>query len=345
MVPDSCHWKQFWRKFSSVFPTRRPTHGTIVTAKHQPNAPSKRTRCDNTMYESGQAMEIDQDGGEYRPKNTSLPDLDDQSMTYVFAYVEHYHNDLFWSFLSDFCFLLGSILYLCLAYYDFVDAEPSLYYLLEFIAPISYLANSAIDVHWALEVQRRQQVKKVMKHTFDQTIEKQRSEEETILKWWQRVRKHAAHRRGIYAAATFGIAAFFGVVSVLLDYYEQEENETNFYSVLFDGVSDHMYVVSAIIAITGRRTRPWFASDHHCCGIFREPEAFENIGDFLFLVGSLWDAILDDIQMDGVPICGVVSSVLWFVDALFYLRSDFVMAHRVNKRLAFDNDDPSAVFV
>ena len=125
----------------------------------------------------------------------------------------------------------------------------------------------------------------------------------------------------------------------------------SFYSGLFDSASDHMYVVSALVAITGRRTRPWFGAgdrgqqQQRCCGLLTEPEALEDMGDFLFLMGSMLDATLDDIQKDGVPIFGVVSSVLWFVDSLFYLRSDFVMAHRVQKKLALDNDDPSTVLV
>lgn len=274
-----------------------------------------------------------------------LPDLDDESMTYVFAYIKNYEQDLLWSFSSDFCFILGSTLYLLLACCEFFQKDVSYCSLLELLAPLAFLFNASVDIQWATQVRQRHQVKKAMKQTFDQSSDKNSTQETTGLRWWQRIRIHTAHRRTVYAASTFGIAAFFALVSVLLDYGLMEDTRS-WYSILFDGASDHMYMVSALIAISGRRTRPWFAPESQYCGsILNEPETLEDIGDFLFLVGSLLDAFLDDIHKDGVPIFGIVSAVLWFVDALFYLRSDFVMAHRVNEKAALDEDDPSTVLV
>lgn len=284
------------------------------------------------------------------PKNTSLPDLDDASMSFVFEFIEYYHNDLFWSFLSDSCFLLGSILYLCLSYYDFFEKEPSFYIILDFAAPLLFLANSAVDVHWANQVQQRLQVKKAMKQSFEQTIlspQTSDEEEETPTPvWYRRIRKHAGHRKSLYAAATFGIAAFLAVVAVLLNYIQQEHMLS---TTVFDIASAHVYILSAVIAVTGRRTRPFFTANEkqRYCSIVREPEALEDIGDFLFLVGSLLDALLEDVhQMDHIVICGaIISSILWLVDALFYLQSDFVMARRMNAKLKLDEGDPSAVLV
>ena len=295
---------------------------------------------------------------QYMPKQTSLPDLDDESMTFVFNYLEHYQRDLFFSFRSDFCFLFGSFLDLILECYDYLEQEPSHYYTIYLVALLLFLCNSLVDVHWAMHSKQQHGVKKVMKRTFEDAtlrptkLQEQRSDgSDNTMAWWHKVRRHAAHRRTIYAAATFGVAALMAVISVLLECQyshdgnlDDNDDEESQYVRLFDWASDHMYVVSALIAISGKRTRPWFASNKSC-GVLREPESLEDIGDFLFLVGSVLDSVLDDMKNDTRPILGVVSSLLWFVDALFYLRSDFVVAHRVNKQLAADEDDPSAVFV
>ena len=109
-----------------------------------------------------------QETSNHNVKPRFLPDLDDESMTYVFAYIKDYEHDLVWSFLSDFCFVLGSILYLCLAYYDYIGKEPICYYALDFLAPLSFLGNSLIDIQWANQVKQRHQVKKDMKFAFEQ---------------------------------------------------------------------------------------------------------------------------------------------------------------------------------
>ena len=277
-------------------------------------------------------------------------------MTFVFSYMEHYHKDLWFSDRSDLCFLLGSFLYCIVASMEcFFELKPSLLCqdMLGLGGPLLFLMNSAIDVHWALHAKQRQGVKNRMKQTFEDALVVQGVEKQPAVWWWTKVRRHAAHRRTIYAATTFGVAALLAVISVLLEYSGDDAGSNNndgYYASWFDWGSDHMYVVSAVIAISGKRTRPWFSSSTSYWGALQEPEFLEDMGDFLFLIGSVLDSLLDDYfnnlrEKETPSILGVVSSLLWLVDALFYLRSDFVMAHRVNKHSTVNENDPSAVFV
>jgi hypothetical protein len=268
--------------------------------------------------------------------NLHLPDIDDVSMNHVFEYVEHYEQDLFWSFLSDSFFILGGVTYVLLALWDAVwPPEGSRnYYTLDVLAPVIYLFNSSVDMGWAIHAKRRVQAKRAMQESWEgwlkatakRTKKNDDGGEDSPLGLcrWRRVRKHAAHRRTILAALTFGIAALLGVLVVALEYADA----AHFASSL-DTVSAYVYVVSATLSITGKRVRPWFTWTQY--SILNDSETLEDFGDLFFLIGCLMDVLAIILKFEEAY-WPLVSSLLWLVDACLYLRSDFVMAGRLRER-------------
>ena len=62
---------------------------------------------------------------------------------------------------------------------------------------------------------------------------------------------------------------------------------------------------------------------------FEDAQALENVGDSLFGIASVIDVVLSDFQFDdNNPWWPVLSAVLWMLDAMFYLRGDFVVLYR-----------------
>lgn len=284
-----------------------------------------------------------------------LPDIDDASMAHVFAYIEHYQEDFFWGFLSDSFFLFGGIAYVALSLWDYIGGNSSslLYKSLMVLGPLVYLVNSIVDIIWANRVSRRSKVRRRMQRLWNEsssrstaTIPTRPEDMGTIqsepvpitqlvcipVRWCSstvsaqchRIRRHAAHRRTVLAALTFGAAALAAFVAVLIDY----SDGTELASDVCNSISIHMYIVSAIISVTGKRTRPWLAQrsclDNH--------ENLEDLGDLFFLIGSVMDGVLCDSSLDdNVALLPVLSSLLWLLDACFYLLSDFVLADKFGK--------------
>lgn len=251
--------------------------------------------------------------------------------------------NLAWSTLSDSFFLVGGICYMTLSVWDIVEPEinnaaawkKTLYGLLENSGPIVYLINSAIDVRWAKNIhktdkQKRRQQRQRLQYSNNDPSEDQNKVKEKL----HRVRKFAAHRRGLLAAATFGVAAFFGV----LDEFVRDTGETYYNNTLVSGsdrgwldfLSVHCYLLSAMFAVTGQRTKP-----RTLCSLkfFNDPDMLEDLGDKLFLIGCLFDVIMCDFHFDDGQSqiwWSSVSSLLWFLDASFYLRSDYYTAIVLN---------------
>jgi hypothetical protein len=130
------------------------------------------------------------------------------------------------------------------------------------------------------------------------------------------------------AALTFGIAAGLAFLAVVLRYFVGKDNN----DVAADGLdmaSDHVYILSAVIAITGKRTRPWLSSSSPgCTSMMNDSEPLEDMGDLLFLLGSLVDGSMWYWMVQEQPAWEFISAVLWLLDACFYLRSDIVMAEQ-----------------
>lgn len=247
--------------------------------------------------------------------------------------------NLAWSTLSDIFFLVGGMFYIIMSVWDIVEPEitaawkKSLYGLFENAGPIVYLINSVIDVRWAKDShktdKRKRRRQRQQRQTLQSSTNSNPSEEQTEVKEkLHRVRKFAAHRRGLLAAATFGVAAFFAV----LDEFVWDTGETYYNDTMIPGsdrgwldfFSVHCYLLSAIFAVTGQRTKP------RTCylNFFNDPDMLEDLGDTFFLIGTLFDAIVCDFHFDDgqSQIWSAVSSFLWFLDACFYLRSDYCTA-------------------
>lgn len=292
-----------------------------------------------------------------------LPDIDDTSMAHVFEYMEHYQEDLFWSFLSDSFFMVGGIVYVVLSIWDFLrwDDQTLSYKTCMVMGPLVYLVNSIIDIVWANRVSRREKVRRRMKRLWeeaaamasatemvdttgkevdDSTSSSNTNEEigaetnvSTLGRWkaavaerCAKIRRHAAHRRTVLAAITFGLAALAAFVAVIID-YSGDADESRMVDIC-NYISINTYVVSALISVTGKRTRPWLA--HRTC--LGNHETLEDLGDLFFLIGSLVDGVLCDFDLDDKALyLGVFSSLLWLLDACFYILSDIVMAEKLGR--------------
>jgi hypothetical protein len=62
---------------------------------------------------------------------------------------------------------------------------------------------------------------------------------------------------------------------------------------------------------------------------YSRTESLETLGDVFFGVAAMVDVCLCDSTLDdGIYWWPVVSAVLWFMDALFYLRGDFATLYK-----------------
>jgi hypothetical protein len=278
-------------------------------------------------------------------RSLDQPDLEDTSLNFVFHYVEQYEEDLSFSFLSDFFFLCGGIGYTILSLVDLcwststtsygddegIDGDEQRHVLLrilEGVAPTIYILNSMVDVEWARRVRKRIKAESTTPGVWDDqrkalsvTVSASfaTGDAETnfpILPWTYRARKHSTHRRDLSAALSFGFAASLGFFAVL---YGDERRMGK----SLDVVSVLMYIVSALFAITGNRARPWLHKEHQDQSIMNDAELLEDMGDLLFLVGSLIDGLFCGFQLEDAPIWELVSSLLWVLDSLLYLRADY----------------------
>jgi hypothetical protein len=308
-----------------------------------------------------------------------LPDIDDTSMAHVFAYVEHYQEDLYWSLASDSFFVFGGSMYLLLSVWNYVGGIPDILNMsLSVLAPLVYLINGVVDIAWASAVRRRSKVLSSMQKFWEESVSSDESVAASIIEdsnptttgtettsstrtdgpanephppvaasFWKRfvnqfhrIRRHAAHRRTVYAALTFGAAALTAFVAVVVQYSGGSIAIANWFSV----ISVHLYFVSAVTSVTGKRTRPWLA--HRSC--LANHESLEDLGDLFFLVGSIVDVALRDSTFDDhAASWTVVSSSFWWLDACFYLLSDVTMAYKFSghHRLPGSPDDASLTLV
>jgi hypothetical protein len=281
-----------------------------------------------------------------------LPDVEDTAMAHVFAYIEHYQEDIFWSFLSDSFFVAGGLTFVLLSLWDYLGLfRTELYKALMLIVPLLYLINSIVDIVWANRVRRRSKVRSSMQKLWEESMQtsgdivdpktstagpgdpaaigKQEvvasKLELSLCSWkncttlWNKIRRHAAHRRTVLAALTFGAAALSAFVSVMIQYLGRAPSMVG----LYHNISIHMYIVSAIISVSGKRIRPWLP--HSSC--VDNHENLEDLGDLFFLFGSVVDGFLCDSPFDDhATTWTLVSALFWLTDACFYLLSDIVMA-------------------
>jgi hypothetical protein len=264
----------------------------------------------------------------------ALPDTDDISMKHVTDYIRQYEQDLYFSFVSDSFFIVGGFLYVVLSVWD-VRGRPQstiLVQVVDILAPTVYLFNSCIDVVWAYRTKRRMGTRKAMSDTWqdwrvllDIDDTPAAEDAEATSTWYHRLRKHSAHRRTIIAAFTFGIAATFGLAAVLFG-----DSLSDRYANILVSFSVYFYFANAIFSCSGKRNRPWLQP--YTLDSLQNPESLEDMGDLLFLVGSSVDAVVWVLRLvDENPGWGVLSSVLWCVDACLYFRSDIIMHERLRR--------------
>lgn len=290
-------------------------------------------------------------GGTSAVLTRALPDVNDVSMTKVSRYIEEYQMDVYWSFLSDMFFVTGGICYVLLSVLVLNETASVHHTILEFVAPSVYLLNSCVDVKWAQNIKDRSRVKNELTETWnywrillgkddDSTVQQDETKTDLASQdnggkshppWYIRLRKHAAHRRTLLAAWTFGIAAYFSVMAVLVPLCKNLPLYQLWASVL-DALSVLFYILSAIISVSGKRTRPWLSIRANESGLLwlQNPDTLEDLGDILFLIGSIVDGVLCFAKFDdNQPEWALMSSILWLVDACLYLKADFVLARRM----------------
>jgi hypothetical protein len=291
---------------------------------------------------------------------TSLPDTDDTSMKQVYTYLDYYEQDLRWSTLSDLFFIVGGLGYVILSFFDVLApalADKPVYVFFNVCAPIVYLLNAGIDLRWAGSIKERRGKKKEMtghwndwRLMIDSPSDSDRTEnagnashandcerqlppeQERVVPWYKRLRRHAAHRRATFGAATFGIAAAIGLVAVLIEYIDDGRlvftgTSSEEAAVFLDATSIHVYALSAVICLSGKRQRPLLNASSPSSSPWTSPEVLEDVGDLLFFIGSLVDVIRCDYAFDDShqPAWSMFSSFFWLIDAMLYLRSDYVM--------------------
>ena len=245
------------------------------------------------------------------------------------------------------------------------------YIAVDLIAPTVYLVNSIIDIHWAEAVRLRLLNKQDMTKIWDEARLQLRGisftssslsstfdySGETDVQscfgctWCYRMRKYAAHRRTMMAAFCFGIAASLAVIAAILRNFFIPNIQSEFnnlhtvspwvYSVdsILDALSDHVYILSALFSMTGKRHRPWLAPSDPNTSLYNDSERLEDLGDLLFLIGSLVDATLTDLQLMHLVLLPILSSVLWMVDGCLYMRSDIVKACKLRDEATASQSD------
>jgi hypothetical protein len=268
----------------------------------------------------------------YNPRQGNfLPDIDDNAMLQVSQYITLYHKDLAWSFTSDTVFFIGGILYIVLSALDVTNGlitmqDQLAIVVLQLTAPLVYVLNSLVDIQWSLHVQTRGKEKRVLLQDWDgwrhidtaAAAAEETTDENSRTTLLDRLRKHAAHRRSVMTALTFGIAAVLGFSAAVARKRQMAAD-------WLDAFENYFYVLSAVLCISGKRTRPWMAAMPKTSWTCN-PHLLEDLGDLLFFAGTVIDTLLTELSLEK-PLAELFTSVLWLADACLYLRSDFVMAH------------------
>jgi hypothetical protein len=235
------------------------------------------------------------------------------------------HDSLLCIF-SNVLFVLGGFFYIIATTFDYAVHSSKTTTInnsyLTVLGPLVYFLNSVVDVKWALLVRER---------------DKQALASLPYRLWSS---NGGGSRRSLWAAFTFGVAAVFGLIAAWMSSSLAAAFEDESYYLLsiiaydLDVASSHIYLLSAVFAL-------WRSSslDNDCAAeeiMIRSndssiiswhsnPRILFNLGDIIFGVSALIDVCLVDVSFDdsylAIPI---VTSILWTVDALLYMRGDIV---------------------
>ena len=217
---------------------------------------------------------------------------DSSSPIYPFGRPEHFEEDHSWSVLSNSVFLFAGLSYLCIAVWDvffyptvqddsanpLIGAQKIAYSVVVACGVIGYFVDSVIDVIWARRIRERVKAKKRMQRIGNDAKATNVKQYKTrrfrpqklkrkILEQLNRVRKHAAHRRDYYAACFFGAASISALLDWIYDCVNRESRPP------FNFLSVHFYLLSAIFALAGTRSRPI-----SCAFSIYDPDYLEDMG-------------------------------------------------------------------
>ena len=240
------------------------------------------------------------------------------------------------------------------------------------MGPLVYFLNSIIDVKWALIVKARDAARTnyLEKLASETPVAPDESGKGGRIKaalrrpknMLRRMKRNMGSRRTLGAASTFGLGALLGLVASIMNLgatdtsLGQEESDNLYaWAAKLSSGSTHVYFISAIVALwrppsaflalcqpsSGGGTDnvagvPWYSS----------PRTLFSYGDVLFGTAALIDVCLADASIDdGFLSLPIASSVLWTVDALLYLRGDYVTFYLLKdiENDTSDNDTPVIV--
>ena len=274
----------------------------------------------------------------------------DHKTTASSSHEEDVYSDIRMSILSNAFFLSGGIVYIVGTCWDWIlqGASPLhffSYQLLWLLGPLIYLLNAAVDVTWAVRFSRREKRRrallKVLKlngSTSSGLGSASTSSSSPKIKirakrnkFIRRIRRHFGHRRELSAALSFGVAASCGVVASLPSLLQLYGGDV---AVKFSAASVHLYLVSAVCSVCGRRSTPTpSAPSATALPWLEDAQTLESIGDAFFFIAAMVDVVLADFAFDDAILAWpIASSLLWFADALLYLRADFVSLYDTNRR-------------
>lgn len=159
-----------------------------------------------------------------------------------------------------------------------------------------------------------------------------RSESSNVM---SKLRRHFGHRRDLSSATAFGAAAIFGTASAI-GWASGNMNEDVVERL--ELISIHLYLLSAVFALVGRRQEDTPGESGGLQDFFENAQALENVGDSIFGIASIVDVVLADFTFDDDnAVWPVISAVLWMLDAMLYLRGDFVVLYRNIKMSGFED--------
>jgi len=289
---------------------------------------------------------------------------DDQSLSSSASSYDNSENlanpeDMIYSLSSNLLFLAGACVQTAVAIWDVIDAisdanedaaeddntvslvddltdhqdlESRMYSIMTCVGPFLYIMNAIVDVKWAVtlpptvdgEDEVRGSVWAAFRNVPLWNFITQRDDvivEDVIME------KLSDFATGI----TFGIAALFEFYGT---FFDEDENATHVKAYLAAGykvnmVAMHTYLLSGIFAVQKDRTLICYPGG----SLARRLIA---CGMILFLTGSILDCVIaylynpklvSDNNLTDVTLswCNLASTLLWNVDAVFYVLSDFIV--------------------
>lgn len=199
------------------------------------------------------------------------------------------------SLLSNLIFLCAGTLYMIGSIWDITppnDEETranEVYNWIWRLAPITYLFNSMIDIKLADRIRRHRKKIKLVTASSSSSSDRnvrlimsdgdERGLNNDNRNSFEKIRKHAAHRRELGAALSFFVAALYGTFVEIAE----ATGGDDMLLLFLDRVSIHSYLLSALLALAG--------SDivkGKCRQLdFNDSASLENLGDVFFFIGSV----------------------------------------------------------